>query len=793
MNKKALETLEFNKIKIQLAEKASTPSAKKLARDLEPYTDIKHIETAQLETEDSTSLILKHGSLPIGRVGNISSIAQRLKLEASLSIPEFLVIASLLRATKRIKSYSSQSDQIQDLSIAHYFENLVNLNDLYREINRCIVSEEEIADDASSELSRIRKAMSIAHDRIKTQLGKIISSKEYSNMLQDAIVTIKNDRYCVPIKAEHKNNFKGMIHDHSASGATVFIEPLAIVELNNKIHSLLSDEEKEIERILQNLSEMAAPDVDILVLNTQIITKLDFIFAKGELALKMRATKPIFNKVRYINLKKARHPLLDPKTVVPTDIYIGREFTSLVVTGPNTGGKTVTLKTVGLLSIMGQSGLHIPALDRSELAIFTEIYADIGDEQSIEQSLSSFSSHMVNIVHILDHADYDSLVLFDELGAGTDPVEGAALAMAILGALFNKSIRTLATTHYSELKEYALSTKGIENASCEFDINTLSPTYKLLIGIPGKSNAFAISKRLGLKSDIIEASKLLIEGKAIRFEDLITDLETNKKSVIIEKDKAERYRTEALTLKEKVEAQEIKLLAQRELKLKEAKKEAYEIIEAAKKEADEIIRAMRDTSGYDSKSMEQNRSKLRDKMSQLSDDLYQKDAATNTHTATPSAASISKGDTVYVTTFEQEGLVLEPPNVKGDLVVQMGIMKTNVNISQIRLVNSKDATTSKSTKKTSTTRASLSKVQHIKTELDLRGETIESGLGLLDKYLDDAYLSNLPIVTIIHGKGTGALRTAIQQHLRKVKYVKSYRLGEYGEGESGVTVVTFKE
>jgi len=789
VNKKALETLEFNKIKIQLSEKTITPGAKKMAQNLEPFTNLQEIETAQIETADSTSLILKYGSLPIGRVGQVASIVQRLKLEASLSIPELLVIASLLRSTKRIKSYGSQSDQIQNLSIGRYFIDLVYLNDLYREINRCIISEEEIADDASSELSRIRKEMRIAHDRIKTQLNKIISSKEYSSMLQDPIVTIKNDRYCVPIKAEHKNNFKGMIHDHSSSGATAFIEPLAIVELNNKIRSLVSDEETEIEHILRTLSAIAAPDADMLTLNAQLITNLDFIFAKGELALKMRATQPIFNEDKYINLKKARHPLLDKKTVVPTDIYIGKDFTTLIVTGPNTGGKTVTLKTVGLLSIMGQSGLHIPAFDRSELTIFKEIYADIGDEQSIEQSLSTFSSHMVNIVHILDHADYDSLVLFDELGAGTDPIEGAALAMAILGALFNKSIRTLATTHYSELKAYALSTKGIENASCEFDIDTLSPTYKLLIGIPGKSNAFAISQRLGLKSDIIEASKSLIEGKAIRFEDLITDLETNKKMAIIEKDNAERYRKEALALKEKIEAQEAKLKAQRDQQLKAAKKEAYQIIEESKKEADEIIRTMRDTSGFDSKTMEQNRSRLRDKMSQLSDDLYQKD----TSAEAPNIDSIIKGDKVFVTTFEQEGLVLEPPNSKGDMVVQLGIMKTNINVSQVGHINNDQQKSKKTRKSTNTTRASLSKVQHIKTELDLRGETVESSIALLDKYLDDAYLSNLPNVTIIHGKGTGALRTAIQQHLKNVKYIKSYRLGQYGEGESGVTVITFKE
>lgn len=786
MNKKAYETLEFNKIKDLLAETATTSEAKAMALALEPYKELAQIQSAQLETNESLSLILKYGSLPIGRIGYITSIAKRLRIGASLSIMELLTISDLLRSTKRIKSYANQSDTFKDFALSHYFYELENCNDLQKEINRCIISEEEIADDASLGLSKIRKEMKISHDRIRSQLSSIITSNAYKNMLQDPIVTIKNDRYCVPVKAEHKNNFKGMVHDHSSTGSTVFIEPIAVVELNNKIRDLINDEAKEIEKILYELSFLAAEDVDILTSNTEIIIALDFIFTKGELALKMKATQPIFNERHYINLKKARHPLLDAKTVVPTDIYIGNGFSTLIVTGPNTGGKTVTLKTVGLLSMMGQAGLHIPAFDRSELTVFQDIFADIGDEQSIEQSLSTFSSHMVNIVKILEEADFDSLVLFDELGAGTDPIEGAALAMAILGALHQKGITTLATTHYSELKEYALSTKGVENASCEFDINTLSPTYKLLIGIPGKSNAFAISQRLGLKSDIIEASKALIANRAVRFEDLITDLETNKKSAIIEKEKAERYRKEALALKVKVEAQEAKLNEQRKKMQAEAKAEAYSIIEEAKKEADDIIKSMKNVSGYDPKLLEQHRSDLRNKMSDLATELYN----TNKVKGKLAKKDIKKGDQVFVTSFQQEGIVTKPPNDKGDLTVQLGILTTKVNIE---MISHKVADSKPTGGNHNPTRSSLSKIQSIKNELDIRGETIESGLSLVDKYLDDAYLSHLPTVTIIHGKGTGTLRSAIHQHLKNVKYVQSYRLGNYGEGEAGVTIVNFNE
>lgn len=787
MNKKSYVTLEFNKIKELLSQKAVSKEAKERVRELEPFTEIDPISKAQTETSEALSLILKFGTLPVGRVGRMRSISKRLQIGASLNITELLSIADLLRSTKRVKSYSNQSDTIAGLGIAHYFDDLVTLNDLHREINRCIISEDEIADDASPELSKIRREMKVSNDRIRTQLNKIITSSTYNKMLQDPIVTIKNNRYCVPVKSEYKGAFKGMVHDHSSTGSTVFIEPLAVVELNNKIRDLIIEEEKEIERILEALSAMAAEDVDLLLSNTDIIVALDFIFAKGELAVTMNATKPLFNDRHYINLKKARHPLLDPKEVVPTDIYIGDKFTTLIVTGPNTGGKTVTLKTVGLLTLMGQSGLHIPTHDRSELTVFDEVFADIGDEQSIEQSLSTFSSHMVNIVKILDQANYNSLVLFDELGAGTDPVEGAALAMAILGNLHKKGITTLATTHYSELKEYALSTHRVENASCEFNVNTLSPTYKLLIGIPGKSNAFAISQRLGLKSGIIEDSKQLIENKAIRFEDLITDLEINKKSAIIEKEKAESYRKEAEALKEKVLAQETKLKDQKKRMLKEAKKEAYQVVEEAKKEADEIIKAMKSVKGYDSKLLEQNRTKLRSKMSNLEDDMYKKDKPVK---QVFKKEDIKKGDKVFVTTFNQEGIVTSTANNKGELTIQMGIMSTKVNLSMISHI----IDDTKTAKKVHTqTKASLSKIQTIKSEFDIRGETVESGLGMVDKYLDDAYLSNLPSVTIIHGKGTGVLRQAVHQHLRQIKYVKSYRLGNYGEGEAGVTVVTFKE
>lgn len=794
MNSKILRTLEFDKIIELLKNYAISPMGKKLAAKLTPYTDINTINDKLNETADSTNLIIKQGSLPLGGVKDIQKSLKRLEIGGNLSVAELLEIGELLRVTKKIISYANGcGDFIKTTSIFYLFEELDSVHPLYTEITRCIISEEEIADDASQKLYSLRKEMQTSHSKIRQHLNKILSSSHYKNMLQDALITVKNDRFCVPIKAEYRSAFPGMIHEQSSSGSTLFIEPISVVELNNALKTLIDEERKEIERILASLSALAAENIHLLDINQRTLSTLDFIFAKGELALNMRCSKPLFNTEKRINLKKACHPLLDPKTVVPTDFYIGENFQTLVITGPNTGGKTVTLKTVGLLSLMGQAGLFIPAFDNSSLTVFDEIFADIGDEQSIEQSLSTFSSHMTNIIEILSTANENSLVLFDELGAGTDPTEGAALAMAILENLYNRQILTVATTHYSELKVYALSTEGVENASQEFDIQTLRPTYKLLIGIPGKSNAFAISKRLGLPDNIISEAKNLLEGREIRFEDLITDLEVNKKQSLYEKEKAERFRVEAENLQNEVKQQKEKVNKQKERILKEAKEEAYKILYDAKQEADNIIREMnlllKENKHLTSKDLEKNRSKLRDSLS----DLESKFVQPRTNNKPISPKSIKIGDTIYVSSLDQNGTVLSLPNNKGELQVQIGIMKSNVHISNVHYAQEKEP--EKKTKRNYVStgkKVDLSKSFSIKSELDVRGHTSDEAMVLVEKYLDDAYLSHLPQVTIIHGKGTGALRAAIHSQLRKIKYVKSFRLGIYGEGEHGVTVIELK-
>lgn len=793
MNTKIYRTLEFDKITEMLNGCAISSMGKELVNRLTPYTDITIINEKLTETESATNLIVRQGSLPLGGIKDITKSIKRLEMGGNLSIIELLEISELLRVTKKVISYANQCGEfLETTTIKHLFDSLDSVHLLYTEITRCILSEEEIADDASPKLQSIRREIQVNHSRIRQHLNKILTSTTYKNMLQDALITVKNDRFCVPIKAEYRSAFPGMIHEQSASGSTLFIEPLSVVELNNTLKTLIDEEGKEIERILSELSGMAAEQVAVLGSNQKILTTLDFVFAKGELALRMRCSKPIFNTDKRINLKKACHPLLDPKTVVPTDLYIGDKFNTLVITGPNTGGKTVTLKTVGLLSLMGQSGLYIPAFDNSELTVFKEIFADIGDEQSIEQSLSTFSSHMTNIIEILKHADEDSFVLFDELGAGTDPTEGAALAMAILENLYSRNVLTIATTHYSELKVYALSTKGVENASQEFDVQTLKPTYRLLIGVPGKSNAFAISKRLGLTDDIIEEAKNLLEGKEIRFEDLITDLEINKKQAMYEKEKAERFRIEAEKLQQEVQVQKDKISSQKERILKEAKDEAYAILYAAKQEADSIIKdmnqLMKTSKSLSSSELEKNRSQLRNSLSELEAKIV----APKGNNKVSSPQDIKKGDTIYVSSLDQTGTVLSKPNNKGELQVQLGIMQTKVNISDVSLVAENVTQAPKKTPKSINKKMDLSKAFSTKTELDVRGNTSDEAMGHVEKFLDDAYLAHLPQVTIIHGKGTGTLRMAIHSQLKKIRYVKSFRLGLYGEGENGVTIVELK-
>lgn len=791
MNQKALHVLEFNKIKETLLKLARSKGGQALVSALEPYDNLETVNIKQQDTADATSLILKYGSLQLGAMREITMAIKRLEIGGSLSMLELLNISDVLNTIARLVSYSKQCDEaLSPMRIATLFSELEPLTTLQRAINRCIISEEEMADDASSTLHSIRREISNTHGKIRSQLNKMINSTTTKVMLQDPIITMRNDRFCVPVKAEYRSRFPGMIHDQSSTGATLFVEPMAVVQMNNQLTSLANDEKKEIERILEELSAMAANHTESLSHNVKLVSEIDFIFAKGELALNMKATRPHYSNSRYINLKKARHPLLEAATVVPIDIYLGDKFTTLVITGPNTGGKTVTLKTLGLLSIMGQAGLHIPANDNSSLTLLDEIFADIGDEQSIEQSLSTFSSHMVNIVDILGKATERSLCLFDELGAGTDPTEGAALAMAILENLFARNILTMATTHYSELKVYALSTEGVENASCEFDVATLRPTYKLLIGIPGKSNAFAISKRLGLTDDIISEAKNLLQQKEVRFEDLITDLEMNKKQALAEKEKAQRFRREAEALKAEVDAQKDKLAQQKERYLSEAKQEAYRQVQAAKDEADAIIRQMNKLAtegGFDAAALEEGRSQLRKSLTNMEQSSMPKARVTK-----HSAKDVEIGDKVHVGSFNQNGIVVTKPNNKKEVQVQMGIMKMNVPLADLTLIDESGNNGYSQPSKKSSGTIPTSKAYSISTEIDVRGMNGMDAVMAIDKYLDDAYLSKLPQATIIHGKGTGVLRIEIHKHLKQLKYIKSYRLGSFGEGESGVTIVEFK-
>lgn len=796
MNEKSLRTLEYNKILGQLEHFAISPMGKEKAKKLKPSIEITEIQAGQQETSDASSMLLRKGDIPLGGLKDIRGSLKRASIQGTLSMEELLHIADVLRVCQKVKAYArgERAEEEGYKSLEPLFQAIQPLPKVEGEISHCILSEEEMADDASGTLRGIRRKMKELHERIKQQLHHIIHSSKYKNMLQDPVVTIRNQRYCVPIKQEYRSSFPGMIHDQSATGATLFIEPMAVVQANNQLKEAQAQEAIEIDRILKELSALVTEHLDILTSNMDLLTQLDFIFAKGQLSLSMHGTEPIFNTQGYISIKKARHPLLDSKTVVPIDIYLGKQFTTLVITGPNTGGKTVSLKTVGLFTLMGQSGLHIPALDRSELSIFDEVFADIGDEQSIEQSLSTFSSHMTHIVQILDQVTENSLVLFDELGAGTDPTEGAALAMSILQYLHQRQIRTVATTHYSELKVYALSTDAVENASCEFDVNTLRPTYRLLIGIPGKSNAFAISRRLGLPEYIIHDAKEFLAHEDVRFEDVITDLEISKKAVMLEQEKAERYRKEVEQLKSQIQEQKQKIQEQKDKILYQAKEEARKQLQEAKNEADRIIQEMRKAARENQmkisqRELEEGRAALREKLGKVEGELSKGKTSKKSYQKT--LTEVILGQEVFVTTFDQVATVLSQPDEKGDLFVQAGIMKMKVNLNQLVATNNTIQETKKSGVRTAGVKRGKS--QNISAEIDLRGQLAEEALGNVDKYLDDAYLAKLPQVTLIHGKGTGALRGAIQQHLRRHPLVKTYRLGKFGEGESGVTVVELKQ
>ncbi|MBO4807596.1 MAG: endonuclease MutS2 [Lachnospiraceae bacterium] len=791
MNDKVLHTLEYDKIIKLLTDKATSEPGRKLCRELLPMSDLEEIEKAQTETADAFGYILKKGSISFGNNKDIGYSVKSLEIGSTLSIAELLSIAGLLENVERVKKYGEKDrEETPDDSLTEYFEGLSPLSNLSKEIRRCIISEEEIADDASPNLKTIRRNKIHAGEKIHSQLNSLVngSARTY---LQDAVITMRNNRYCLPVKAEYKANVPGMVHDQSSTGSTVFIEPASVVELNNKIRELELQEKEEIGIILRDLSAIAGSHTEELVANYKIMSKLDFIFAKAGLAADENASRPVFNDDKIIRIRRGRHPLLDKKTVVPIDIHLGDDFDLLVITGPNTGGKTVSLKTVGLFILMGQAGLHIPAADRSSLSVFTEVYADIGDEQSIEQSLSTFSSHMTSIVKILERADENSLCLFDELGAGTDPTEGAALAIAILNYLHDRGIRTMATTHYSELKVYALSTKFVENACCEFDVESLRPTYRLLIGIPGKSNAFAISKKLGLSDEIIEAAKEQITEEKESFEDLIATLENNR--ITLEKDREEvdaaKARIEGLErdLRNRLD----KVTESKEKIIREANEEARLILQEAKDYADETIRIMNKTGGGISmKELEAKRSEVRGKISQKNEKLSVKQKETS---GGLDPEKLKKGDSVRVLSMGVKGIVNTLPDAKGNLYVQCGILRSQVNIKDLELVDEAEVFTEGSKLKGgNTSKIRMSKSFAVPTEINLLGKRVDEAIAELDKYLDDAYLAHLPSVRIVHGKGTGALRSAVQNLLKKNKCVKSYRLGEHGEGDAGVTIAEFK-
>ena len=790
MNPKALHILEYDKIIDQLAGKAISAMGKERAAALLPTFDLDDIRLWQQETTEAASFILRKGSLPLGGIRDIRPSLMRAEMSGMLSIEELLHVNDFLYVCRKAESYGKLEGKTEPYALLDpLFAQIQTAVPLERELTRCIAGEKDLADDASPKLSDIRRGIKVSNDRIKEQLNSIIHSQTYKTMLQDAVITIRGGRYCVPVRQEHRNAFPGMIHDQSSTGATIFMEPMSVVQLNNKIKELQADEKAEIEAILRRLSGLVAEHSGALKANTEVLTQLDFMFAKAELSLGMRGTEPIFNTSGYVNIIKARHPLLNAETVMPTDIWLGKDFTTLLITGPNTGGKTVSLKTLGLFSLMGQAGLHIPAFDRSELAVFDNVFADIGDEQSIEQSLSTFSGHMTNIVSILDEVTDSSLVLLDELGAGTDPTEGAALAVAIIEYLRERQIRTAVTTHYSELKVYALSKEGVENAACEFSVETLRPTYRLLIGIPGKSNAFAISRRLGLPEHVIAAAKEFLSQEDERFEDILTDLEINRKSVIIEKERAEAFRRDAEVLKKEFEKQKARLDEQKAKILTEARNEALHLTEKAKAEADAIIREMQKLAAVaDMRELDDRRRQLREKLTEAEEAAYAQSKPQKV--LAPVSRALVEGDKVFIHSIGQSGMVVKTPDAGGDMTVQVGIMKMRVKINAVSLDESREA--EKPAKKQYTQSVKKNKAMTATTSVDLRGSMVSEALENLDKYLDDAYLSGLKKVEIIHGKGTGALRAAVQGHLKGHPHVVSFRLGLFGEGEDGVTIAELK-
>ena len=800
MNKKALKTLEYNKIIALLEQCAGSTQGKAYCRELLPVSDLSQIKRMQAETKDALSRIFKRGSVSFSGITDVRPFLKHLEIGSSLTISELLAIASLLEVAKRVKTYGrSENDlSIEGDHLAHFFNNLEPLTPVCQEIRHCILSEDSIADDASPGLKNIRRQKNVIGERIRTQMNTMLNNNSTRSYLQDGVITVRGGRYCLPVKAEYKNYVPGMVHDQSSSGSTLFIEPMSVVNLNNSLRELELQEAEEIEKILADLSNLVAEHTAEISQDFMILAELDFIFAKGELARKMNAVEPEFHTDGIIHLRAARHPLLDPKHVVPIDLTLGKDYNLLIVTGPNTGGKTVSLKTCGLLSLMGQAGLHIPTKDRSQLSIFDDVFADIGDEQSIEQSLSTFSSHMTNIVHILREVERSSghyLCLFDELCAGTDPKEGAALATAILSSLHERGVLTMATTHYSELKMYALSTPGVENACCEFSVETLSPTYHLLIGIPGKSNAFAISKKLGLSDDLIADAKTHVTEDDQNFEDLMVDLEQRRVSMMRDSEEIARQKREMENLQKKLKEREDRLNASKDKILRQANEDASHILQEAKQIADETIRDFNkySHSNPDIAKMEAKRAAVGKKLS----DSRKKDSVAAKDNDKPKNHKVPKnlrvGDPVKVLSMNINGTVYSLPNARGDLQVQMGIMRSKVNINDLILLEDND-TAAKTTGKKSryTGNGGFSKAATISPEINLLGLNGDEAVAKLDKYLDDAYVSHLKSVRVVHGKGTGALRKAVHQYLRKQKIVDEFHLAEFGEGDAGVTIVTFK-
>ena len=788
MNQKTLTKLEFDKIITLLEEEAGSFRGRQLCRRLKPMTDLGKIDTFQEQTAAAFTRIVRKGRISFGDAMPVEESMKRLEVGGALTISELLRICRLLANAARVKSYGRHDTQ-EDASdcLDAYFDQLEPLTPLSSEIERCIISEDEISDDASSTLKHIRRSIGSINDKVHSTLSSLVNGS-LRTYLQDPIITMRGDRYCIPVKAEYRWQVQGLIHDQSSTGSTLFIEPIAVVKLNNDLKELYAKEQEEIQAILARLSEEAAQYIEEIRADYRALTDLDFIFARGALALSMRGSRPVFNEEGRIRIREGRHPLLDQKTVVPITVSLGDDFTLLIITGPNTGGKTVSLKTVGLFTLMGQAGLHIPAGDRSELAVFHQVYADIGDEQSIEQSLSTFSSHMTNIVSFLKKVDERSLVLFDELGAGTDPTEGAALAIAILSHLHSRNIRTMATTHYSELKVYALSTPGVENACCEFDVESLRPTYRLLIGIPGKSNAFAISGKLGLPDYIIEDAKKRLSEQDVSFEDLLSDLEASRRTIEKEREEIAAYRREAENLKQQAAQRQAKLDEQRDRIIREANEKANAILREAKEVADETIRNFHKfgKENISAAEMEKERERLRKKIKDTS-------AASSLGSQKPKKqhkpSDFKLGESVKVLSMNLTGTVSSLPDSRGNVTVQMGILRSQVNISDLEIIEEPSPYTQKKFSRTSKGKIAMGKSLSVSPEINLLGKTVDEAVSELDKYLDDALLSHLNTVRVVHGKGTGALRKGIHEYLRRQKHVKSYHLAEFGEGDAGVTIV----